>query len=259
MKKKYIAALGTVLTLSAVAVGYASQNQSAGVVTNTATEARNTEVSSAKTEKLPKGRFDIVHGEVASIEEGTITINVGTPQKNGQGLSLTGETKEIEVSDDTMIRKLRGGMGPKGQKPDGQKPDGEPPEKPDDEEMNDGERPELPDFDGSARPEMGNRGGQKPEGEPPAKPDGDNDDFELDGEPPVKPDNQQVDGQNAAETLSLSDIKVGDEIAVFYDTDGTMKFIEIRDDEAVPAKPDKQKTDTNSDSEDTEDTQETEI
>ena len=232
MKKKYVAALGVTLAVSAVVAGYASQHQTFGVVSNVETEAQNTQGTASKKD-MPKGRFEIVHGEIASIDENTITINVAKRGDDGDS-ELTGETKEITVSDDTVIREdMRGRMGqrPDGQKSgqvqDGQKPDGEPPEMP-----ADGQRP---DFDTNGGP-----GGQMPDGQPPEKPEdddatGNTESGVPNGEPPMRPgnDNSKTGGMDKQQsTLTVSDLSKGDEIAVFYDEDGNLKFIEVCNDNA---------------------------
>lgn len=241
MKKKYAAALGVTLAVSAAVVGIASQNQTTGVSTKVETEAKNTELPSSKAD-LPKGRFEIVHGEVTAIGDNTITINVAKRTEDGDS-ELTGETKEITVSDDTIIREdMRGKMG--------QKPDGQPPEKPDDgeapEQMGDGQKP---DGQPPEKPADGDRPnfssdngfvGQKLDGQPPEKPDDeDSDDADSsvpNGEPPMRPGNDaKMGGMDKQGTLTLADLSEGDEIAVFYDEDGNLKFIEVCNDNAKSA------------------------
>lgn len=247
MKKKYAAALGVTLAVSAAVVGIASQNQTTGTSTMVETEAKNTELPSSKA-NLPKGRFEIVHGEVTAVGDNTMTINVAKRTEDGDS-ELTGETKKIAVTDDTVIREdMRGKFGQRGRRPEkansgetseqagnGQKPDGQLPEKPDDgeapEQMGDGQPPEMP-ADGN-RPNFsaGNGfGGQKPDGQPPEKPDDEDsaDSGVPNGEPPMRPGNDaKMGGMDKQGTLTLADISKGDEIAVFYDEDGNLKFIEV--------------------------------
>lgn len=83
-----------------------------GCGNNTATD---TEVSTEAEES------DTLYGEVSSVSDDSITIEVGTYSSNDGTLTLSGEEKTITVTDDTTIS--RQGMG-------GALGNGETPEKP---------------------------------------------------------------------------------------------------------------------------------
>ena len=109
MKKKYlIIMLGLVLSFSTLS----------GCGNNTATD---TEVSTEAEES------DTLYGEVSSVSDDSITIEVGTYSSDDGTLTLSGEEKTITVTDDTTIS--RQGMG-------GAPGNGEVPEN--------GEAPEMP-------------------------------------------------------------------------------------------------------------------
>ena len=118
-------------------------------------------------------------------------------------LDLTGEEKEITVTDSTVLTKqsMGGGQGA---------PGSEAPEKPDGEN---GEAPEKPDGDNAS-----DSADAKSE-------DAENtDDSEkTDGEAPEKPD-----GAGQSEEITLDDIKEGDVVAITLDDDGNAATITVQ-------------------------------
>ena len=202
MKHKHLAMIMGVM-ITATSVGSAvtafaadsktESTQDAGDTTEDTAEASDTEESNE------------ILGEVKSVEDGKITIAVGTreemgqpgeqPQGGGDGeapekpdgdapsvLDLTGEEQEITVTDSTVITK---------------------------QSMGDGQ---------------GTPGGEAPE-----KPDGDN------GEAPEKPDGEAPDGNGQApdstgqtEEITLDDIKEGDVVAITLDDDGNAATIIVQ-------------------------------
>lgn len=202
MKHKHLAMIMGVM-ITATSVGSAvtafaadsktESTQDAGDTTEDTAEASDTEESNE------------ILGEVKSVEDGKITIAVGTrkemdqpgeqPQGGGDGeapekpdgeapsvLDLTGEEQEITVTDSTVITK---------------------------QSMGDGQ---------------GTPGGEAPE-----KPDGDN------GEAPEKPDGEASDGNGQApdgtgqtEEITLDDIKEGDVVAITLDDDGNAATITVQ-------------------------------
>ena len=202
MKYKHLAMIMGVM-ITATSVGSAvtafaadsktESTQDAGDTTEDTAEASDTEESNE------------ILGEVKSVEDGKITIAVGTREE----------------------------MGQPGEQPQGGG-DGEAPEKPD------GEAPSVLDLTGEeqeitvtdstviTKQSMGDGQGT-PGGEAPEKPDGDN------GEAPEKPDGEASDGNGQApdgtgqtEETTLDDIKEGDVVAITLDDDGNAATITVQ-------------------------------
>ena len=202
MKHKHLAMIMGVM-ITATSVGSAvtafaadsktESTQDAGDTTEDTAEASDTEESNE------------ILGEVKSVEDGKITIAVGTREE----------------------------MGQPGEQPQGGG-DGEAPEKPD------GEAPSVLDLTGEeqeitvtdstviTKQSMGDGQGT-PGGEAPEKPDGDN------GEAPEKPDGEAPDGNGQApdstgqtEEITLDDIKEGDVVAITLDDDGNAATIIVQ-------------------------------
>lgn len=178
-------------------------------------------------------------GEVKSVEDGKITIAVGTrkemahpgeqpqgeengeapekpegeaPDGNGDGqgapdgeapsmLDLTGEEQEITVTDSTVITKqsMGGGQGA---------PGGEAPEKPDGDNADDNADAKSEDTDDSEKTDASDS--EKPDGE---APDG---------------NGQAPDGAGQTEEITLDDIKEGDVVAITLDDDGNAATITVQ-------------------------------
>ena len=225
MKKKYLAAiLGVMIaTTSVTACGAATTE----TTTNTTESSENKETedtkaeseesaddsdSSADADKEDSDEEDVTYGEVKSVEDGKITIAVGTMKEMGgnggapggdQGeapsmLDLTGNEMTVTVTDDTVITKENAGG-----------PGGAPGE-------NQGEVQEKPDGDSTD----GNGQGEAPE-----KPDGDN----GNGQAPGGDQGGAPDGNNSqSKTIELSDIQEGDIVAITTDDDGNALTIKVQ-------------------------------
>lgn len=150
---------------------------------------------------------DVTYGEVKSVENGKITIAVGTMKEMGgngevsgenQGeapsmLDLTGDEMTVTVTDDTVITKESTG-GPGGA-PGGKQ----------------GEVPEKPDGDNGS-------------GEAPENPDGDSGNGQAQGGAP--------DGNNSqSENIEISDIQEDDIVAITTDDDGNALTIKVQSEE----------------------------
>ena len=205
MKYKHLAMLmGVMITATSVgstATVFAEESktestQDAGDTTEDTTEASD-EDAEKKNDDTEQTKENEILGEVKSVEDGKITIAVGTrkemgqpgeqtqgeaPDGNGDGqgapdgeapsmLNLTGEEQEITVTDSTVITKqsMGGGQGA---------PGGEAPEKPDGE---------VPDSNGQA-----------------------------------------PDGAGQTEEITLDDIKEGDVVAITLDDDGNAATITVQ-------------------------------
>ena len=205
MKYKHLAMLmGVMITATSVgstATVFAEESktestQDAGDTTEDTTEASD-EDAEKKNDDTEQTKENEILGEVKSVEDGKITIAVGTrkemgqpgeqtqgeaPDGNGDGqgapdgetpsmLDLTGEEQEITVTDSTVITKqsMGGGQGA---------PGGEAPEKPDGE---------VPDSNGQA-----------------------------------------PDGAGQTEEITLDDIKEGDVVAITLDDDGNAATITVQ-------------------------------
>ena len=211
MKYKHLAMImGVMITATSVgstATVFAEESktestQDAGDTTEDTAEASD-EDAEKKNDDTEQTKENEILGEVKSVEDGKITIAIGTRKEMGQPgeqpqggengeassmLDLTGEEQEITVTDSTVITKqsMGGGQGA---------PDGEAPEKPD------GEASDSDNTDSEAP--------EKPEGE---APDGQ-------GAP---------DGAGQTEEITLDDIKEGDVVAVTLDDDGNAATITVQ-------------------------------
>ena len=202
MKYKHLAMIMGVM-ITATSVGSAATVFAADSKTESTQDAGDTTEDTAEASDTEESNE--ILGEVKSVEDGKITIAVGTreemgqpgeqPQGGGDGetpekpdgdapsvLDLTGEEQEITVTDSTVITK---------------------------QSMGDGQ---------------GTPGGEAPE-----KPDGDN------GEAPEKPDGEASDGNGQApdstgqtEEITLDDIKEGDVVAITLDDDGNAATITVQ-------------------------------
>ena len=260
MKKKYLAAiLGIMMaTASVTACGAATtetttntaeSSDNKGTEDTTAESAESTDDSdsSADADKEDSDEEDVTYGEVKSVEDGKITIAVGTmkdmggnggapekPDENGSG-DASADTSDAE-SDKTDSK-------------DGDSTDnGEAPEKPDGDNADgnggapggdQGEAPSMLDLTGdemtvtvtddtvitkeSAEGPGGAPGGNQ--GEAPEKPDGDNGNNQA----PGGDQGGAPDGNNSqSETIELSDIQEGDIVAITTDDDGNALTIKVQ-------------------------------
>ena len=227
MKYKHLAMIMGVM-IAATSVGstatvFAEESktestQDAGDTTEDTTEASD-EDAEKKNDDTEQTKENEILGEVKSVEDGKITIAVGTrkemgqpgeqpqggendeaPDGNGDGqgapdgeapsmLDLTGEEQEITVTDSTVITKqsMGGGQGAPG-----------------------GEAPEKPDGEASGSDNTDSEAPEKPEGE---APDG---------------NGQAPDGAGQTEEITLDDIKEGDVVAITLDDDGNAATITVQ-------------------------------
>ena len=224
MKYKHLAMImGVMITATSVgstATVFAEESktestQDAGDTTEDTAEASDEKADDSKEET----NENEILGEVKSVEDGKITIAVGTrkemgqpgeqpqggendeaPDGNGDGqgapdgeapsmLDLTGEEQEITVTDSTVITKqsMGGGQGAPG-----------------------GEAPEKPDGEASDSDNTDSEAPKKPEGE---APDG---------------NGQAPDGAGQTEEITLDDIKEGDVVAITLDDDGNAATITVQ-------------------------------
>ena len=202
MKHKHLAMIMGVM-ITATSVGSAVTAFAADSKTESTQDAGDTTEDTAEASDAEESNE--ILGEVKSVEDGKITIAVGTREE----------------------------MGQPGERPQGGG-DGEAPEKPD------GEAPSVLDLTGEeqeitvtdstviTKQSMGDGQGT-PGGEAPEKPDGDN------GEAPEKPDGEASDGNGQApdgtgqtEEITLDDIKEGDVVAITLDDDGNAATITVQ-------------------------------
>ena len=183
MKKKYlIIMLGLVLSFSTLS----------GCGNNSASD---TEVSTEAEES------DTLYGEVSSVSDDSITIEVGTYSSDDGTLTLSGEEKAITVTDDTTIsRQGMGGAPGNGEAPEnGEAPkNGEAPEN--GEAPGNGEAPEKPSDDSSDSSDNVNGNGNG-------------------NQPPEMP----------SQEMSLSDLSEGDTVSITLDEDGNALTITVID------------------------------
>ena len=270
MKKKYLAAiLGIMMaTASVTACGAATTE----TTTNTAESSENKETedttvesaestddsdSSADVDKEDSDEEDVTYGEVKSVEDGKITIAVGTmkdmggnggapekPDENGSG-DASADTSDAESTESDS----KDAESDKTDSKDGDSTDnGEAPEKPDGDNADgnggapggdQGEAPSMLDLTGdemtvtvtddtvitkeSAEGPGGAPGGNQ--GQVPEKPDGDNGNNQA----PGGDQGGAPDGNNSqSETIELSDIQEGDIVAITTDDDGNALTIKVQ-------------------------------
>ena len=269
MKKKYLAAiLGIMMaTASVTACGAAttetttntaesSDNQGTEDTTAESAESTDDSDSSADADKEDSDEEDVTYGEVKSVEDGKITIAVGTmkdmggnggapekPDENGSG-DASADTSDAESTESDS----KDAESDKTDSKDGDSTDnGEAPEKPDGDNADgnggapggdQGEAPSMLDLTGdemtvtvtddtvitkeSAEGPGGAPGGNQ--GEAPEKSDGDNGNNQA----PGGDQGGAPDGNNSqSETIELSDIQEGDIVAITTD-DGNALTIKVQ-------------------------------
>ena len=270
MKKKYLAALLGIMmaTASVTACGAATtetttntaeSSDNKGTEDTTAESAESTDDSdsSADADKEDSDEEDVTYGEVKSVEDGKITIAVGTmkdmggnggapekPDENGSG-DASADTSDAESTESDS----KDAESDKTDSKDGDSTDnGEAPEKPDGDNADgnggapggdQGEAPSMLDLTGdemtvtvtddtvitkeSAEGPGGAPGGNQ--GEAPEKPDGDNGNNQA----PGGDQGGAPDGNNSqSETIELSDIQEGDIVAITTDDDGNALTIKVQ-------------------------------
>ena len=270
MKKKYLAAiLGVMMAATSVTVCGAATTET---TTNTTESSENKETedttvesaestddsdSSADVDKEDSDEEDVTYGEVKSVEDGKITIAVGTmkdmggnggapekPDENGSG-DASADTSDAESTESDS----KDAESDKTDSKDGDSTDnGEAPEKPDGDNADgnggvpggdQGEAPSMLDLTGdemtvtvtddtvitkeSAEGPGGAPGGNQ--GEAPEKSDGDNGNNQA----PGGDQGGAPDGNNSqSETIELSDIQEGDIVAITTDDDGNALTIKVQ-------------------------------
>lgn len=281
MKKKYLAAiLGIMMaTASVTACGAATtetttntaeSSDNKGTEDTTAESAESTDDSdsSADADKEDSDEEDVTYGEVKSVEDGKITIAVGTmkdmggnggapekPDENGSGdasadtsdaESTESDSKDAE-SDKTDSKdgdSTDNGEAP--EKSDGDNGNGETPEKPENDNT-DGDSTSTDSTESDSTDTESNKTDSETESSAddsaaPEKPDGDSTDGNDQGQVPEKSDgdngNNQApggdqggapDGNNSqSETIELSDIQEGDIVAITTDDDGNALTIKVQ-------------------------------
>lgn len=270
MKKKYLAAiLGIMMaTASVTACGAATtetttntaeSSDNKGTEDTTAESAESTDDSdsSADADKEGSDEEDVTYGKVKSVEDGKITIAVGTmkdmggnggapekPDENGSG-DASADTSDAESTESDS----KDAESDKTDSKDGDSTDnGEAPEKPDGDNADgnggapggdQGEAPSMLDLTGdemtvtvtddtvitkeSAEGPGGAPGGNQ--GEAPEKSDGDNGNNQA----PGGDQGGALDGNNSqSETIELSDIQEGDIVAITTDDDGNALTIKVQ-------------------------------
>lgn len=270
MKKKYLAAiLGIMMaTASVTACGAATtetttntaeSSDNKGTEDTTAESAESTDDSdsSADADKEDSDEEDVTYGEVKSVEDGKITIAVGTmkdmggnggapekPDENGSG-DASADTSDAESTESDS----KDAESDKTDSKDGDSTDnGEAPEKPDGDNADgnggapggdQGEAPSMLDLTGDEMTvtvtddtvitkESAEGPGGAPgvnQGQVPEKPDGDNGNNQA----PGGDQGGAPDGNNSqSETIELSDIQEGDIVAITTDDDGNALTIKVQ-------------------------------
>ena len=206
MKKKYIAILmGLMMTASSISV-YAADTDTA-VESTQSTEDTTSDEDSGKEETE-----DVTYGEVKSVEDGKLTIFVGTKKDMG-GESGQAPEKPEDGGDNQAPEKPEDGGDNQASEKSEDSGDNQAPEE-------SGEAPSMLDLTGEEltvtvtddtvlTKMSGGPGGEKPDGQP-------------DGQP---------GGQPQSEAIALSDIQEGDVVAVTMDEDGNALSITVENDD----------------------------
>ena len=214
MKYKHLAMLMGVM-ITATSVGSTATAFAADSKTESTQDADNTteDTAEASDEKADDSKEETneneILGEVKSVEDGKITIAVGTRKEMGQ----PGEQPQGEENGEAPEK-------PEGEAPDGNSdgqgtPDGEAPS------MLDltGEEQEITVTDSTVITKQSMGGGQGASGgEAPEKPDGEVPDS----------NGQAPDSAGQTEEITLDDIKEGDVVAITLDDDGNAATITVQ-------------------------------
>lgn len=214
MKYKHLAMIMGVM-ITATSVGSTATAFAADSKTENTQDADDTTEDTAKAsdEKTDDSKEETneneILGEVKSVEDGKITIAVGTRKEMGQ----PGEQPQGEENGEAPEK-------PEGEAPDGNgdgqgTPDGEAPS------MLDltGEEQEITVTDSTVITKQSMRGGQGASGgEAPEKPDGEVPDS----------NGQAPDGAGQTEEITLDNIKEGDVVAITLDDDGNAATITVQ-------------------------------
>ena len=224
--------------------------QDAGDTTEDTAEASD-EDAEKKNDDTEQTKENEILGEVKSVEDGKITIAVGTRKEMGQPgeqpqgeengeapsmLDLTGEEQEITVTDSTVITKqsMGGGQGAPGgeapEKPDGD--NGETPEKPDGDNADDNADAKSEDTENTDDSEKTDASDDS-ESSDAEKTEEASDSDNTDSEAPEKPEGEAPDGEvpygaGQTEEITLDDIKEGDVVAITLDDDGNAATITVQ-------------------------------
>lgn len=242
MKYKHLAMImGVMITATSVgstATVFAEESktestQDAGDTTEDTAEASDAKTDDSKEET----NENEILGEVKSVEDGKITIAVGTRKEMGQPGEQpqggeNGEAPEKPEGDDS---KADGA-----EETDSEATEDTSEDKTTDAEENaettDGEDETSADNTDKDEVPDGNGDGQgAPGGEALEKPDGESSDSDnTDSEAPEKPEGEAPDGQGApdgagqTEEITLDDIKEGDVVAITLDDDGNAATITVQ-------------------------------
>ena len=214
MKYKHLAMImGVMITATSVgstATAFAADSKTENTQDGDDTTEDTAKASDEKTDdsKEETNENEIL-GEVKSVEDGKITIAVGTRKEMGQ----PGEQPQGEENGEAPEK-------PEGEAPDGNgdgqgAPDGEAPS------MLDltGEEQEITVTDSTVITKQSMRGGQGASGgEAPEKPDGEVPDS----------NGQAPDGAGQTEEITLDNIKEGDVVAITLDDDGNAATITVQ-------------------------------
>ncbi len=214
MKYKHLAMImGVMITATSVgstATAFAADSKTENTQDGDDTTEDTAKASDEKTDdsKEETNENEIL-GEVKSVEDGKITIAVGTRKEMGQ----PGEQPQGEENGEAPEK-------PEGEAPDGNgdgqgTPDGEAPS------MLDltGEEQEITVTDSTVITKQSMRGGQGASGgEAPEKPDGEVPDS----------NGQAPDGAGQTEEITLDNIKEGDVVAITLDDDGNAATITVQ-------------------------------
>ena len=214
MKYKHLAMIMGVM-ITATSVGSTATAFAADSKTENTQDADDTTEDTAKAsdEKTDDSKEETneneILGEVKSVEDGKITIAVGTRKEMGQ----PGEQPQGEENGEAPEK-------PEGKAPDGNgdgqgTPDGEAPSILD----LTGEEQEITVTDSTVITKQSMRGGQGASGgEAPEKPEGEVPDS----------NGQAPDGAGQTEEITLDDIKEGDVVAITLDDDGNAATITVQ-------------------------------
>ncbi len=251
-----VTACGAATTETTTNTAESSDNKGTEDTTAESAESTDDSDSSADADKEDSDEEDVTYGEVKSVEDGKITIAVGTmkdmggnggapekPDENGSG-DASADTSDAESTESDS----KDAESDKTDSKDGDSTDnGEAPEKPDGDNADgnggvpggdQGEAPSMLDLPGdemtvtvtddtviTKESAEGPGGARRKPGEAPEKSDGDNGNNQA----PGGDQGGAPDGNNSqSETIELSDIQEGNIVAITTDDDGNALTIKVQ-------------------------------
>ncbi len=207
MKKRYLAiTLGIMLSVSSSLAACGTASASTMSASSSANADENVNTSSQSSDQSSE---DTVEGEVASVDGDTVTVNIGTADSDdSQDLTLTGETKDVTVTDDTTYEYQMGGA------PSGDAPSGGPSSDNNSSDSSNGSSDNSSSGSSDSQPpakpdnsSSDDSGSGSSDNQPPAMPNDSssgNSSGSSNSQPPAKPDDSSSDSTDSGSSTDSS-------------------------------------------------------